>query len=160
MHANLDRLLLPSSLLNKTNYPLKILHCVKKVAADNKGDAVMYGYLDIRELKFKGRKVIEGKAVKPLRRWMVLRRDFCLYSYKHSSDSRALAAIVLLNSAIHHGQDDLADDEFVTRDSQERVVKMFQRSHHTKTVGSGNGGGGDVKRVYYFEAKSPRDASK
>ena len=52
------------------------------MAGEDTGDAVVFGYLDIRELKFKGKKVVEGRAVKPLRRWMVLRRDFVLYSYK------------------------------------------------------------------------------
>ena len=52
------------------------------MAGDDTGNAVVCGHLDIRELKFKGKKVVEGRAVKPLRRWMVLRQDFVLYSYK------------------------------------------------------------------------------
>ena len=159
------------------------------MAGDDTGNAVVCGHLDIRELKFKGKKVVEGRAVKPLRRWMVLRQDFVLYSYKsakvrvlfkenkrlqkrnksaefpkydHLKDPRALAGIVLLGSSIEHGPEELGQDDFIHKGDEDKVIKMFQRSHHfvKQSANKSSDRSCEVKRVYYFEAKSARDAAK
>ena len=120
----------------------------KKVAGNDITNAVMSGYLMIRERDVSGRK--SSKAIKPTRRWMVLRADYVVYCYNDKGDAKALSGLPLPGNVVLHGPDDLADDDLVRKEDLGQVIKVAQQNFQNRTV----------KRVYYFQANNPELASK